>query len=89
MTPQQLQKNRRFREILTLERLEAEISLERSGNREREEELRARFAEMPQTYTPQTLMQEGVRRTLHSVNFYGFALNVITIAKRLLRKKKK
>jgi hypothetical protein len=34
-------------------------------------------------------MQEGVRRTLHSVNFYGFALNVITIARRLLRKKKK
>lgn len=83
------EKNQKFREILTLERLDEEIRLLHGGNRVKEEDLRGRFAEMPEVYTPQALMQEGVRRTLHSVSFYGFALSVITAAKRILRKKKK
>lgn len=87
MTTQE--KNRKFREILTLESLEHEISQSRGGNRIKEEDLRERFAAMPEVYTPHALMQEGARRTLRSVSFYGFALNAITIAKRLLRKKKK
>lgn len=83
------EKNQKYREILTLEKLDEEIRHVHSGNRAKEEDLRERFAAMPEVYTPRTLMQEGVRRTLHSVSFYGFALNVITVAKRILRKKKK
>lgn len=83
------EKNQKYREILTLEKLDEELRHVHGGNRAKEEDLRERFAAMPDIYTPQTLMQEGVRRTLHSVSFYGFALNVITVAKRILRKKKK
>ena len=83
------EKNQKYREILTLEKLDEEIRHVHGGNRAKEEDLRGRFAAMPDIYTPQSLMQEGVRRTLHSVSFYGFALNAITIAKRILRKKKK
>lgn len=83
------EKNQKYREILTLEKLDEEIRHVHCGNRAKEEDLRERFAAMPEVYTPRTLMQEGVRRTLHSVSFYGFALNVITVAKRILRKKKK
>ena len=83
------EKNQKYREILTLDRLDEELRQVHGGNRAKEEDLRERFAAMPEVYTPQTLMQEGVRRTLHSVSFYGFALNAITIAKRILRKKKK
>lgn len=83
------EKNRKYREILTLDRLDEELRQVHGDNRAKEEDLRGRFAAMPDIYTPQSLMQEGVRRTLRSVSFYGFALNAITIAKRILRKKKK
>lgn len=83
------EKNQKYREILTLEKLDEELRRVHGDNRTKEEDLRGRFAAIPDIYTPQALMQEGVRRTLHSVSFYGFALNVITIAKRILRKKKR
>ena len=85
MTP----KNQKYREILTLDSLEAELRQVHGSNKAWEEDLRDRFASMQDVYTPQSLMQEGVRRTLHSVSFYGIALSAITTAKRLLRKKKK
>ena len=83
------EKNQKYREILTLEKLEEELHQVHGSNRVKEEDLRDRFAAIPDVYTPQALMQEGVRRTLHSVSFYGFALSVVTAAKRILRKKKK
>lgn len=87
MSPEQ--KNQKFREILTLDRLDAEIVHVRSGNRIREEELRGRIAALPEFYTPQTLAREGVRRVTRSVSFYGILLNAVTFAKAFLRKKKK
>ena len=83
------EKNQKYREILTLEKLEEELHQVHGSNRVKEEHLRDRFAAIPEVYSPQTLMQEGVRRTLNSVSFYGIALSVITTAKRILRKKKK
>lgn len=81
------EKNRKFREIRTLESLDAEISGLHRGNAAMEEDLKLRLGSMPEVYTPRAIAREGLHRAAHSINFYGFALSAISIVRRLLIKR--
>jgi len=80
-------KNQKFREIATLEGLDAEITHLHRSNEMREEDLKSRLAYMPEVYTPKAIAREGLHRAAHSVNFFGFALSVVTFLKGLLIKR--
>jgi len=81
------EKNQRFREIATLEGLDAEIVHLHRANEEREEELRQMVGSLPEVYTPRAIAREGIRRAARSINFYGFALGAISLVRKLLRKR--
>lgn len=81
------EKNSRYRQIQTLEGLDAEISGLHRRNAAMEEDLKLRLGSMPEVYTPRAIAREGLNRAAHSINFYGFALGAISLVRKLLRKR--
>ena len=79
---------KKYREIDTIEGLDAAIRELRRSNREQEARLRVMVADMKDIYTPRALVTQGFRRATRSVSFWGMALNLVSFTRRLLKKKK-
>jgi len=77
----------KYSDLRTLDGLDAAIRENKARLKKQAKSIEKSFAAVQRFYTPRNLLEEGARRSLTSLPFYGSLLSGISFLRKRLKKK--